>query len=113
TQADAFAGFHNLSANALTNSNSFAIYGQNPYGITDIKDAGAAISQHLGTGVMGVVFHSYGNTEFVRQRLNVGFALPLSEKFSASACAGYSSTRISSGYGKVFSSERLEMGSCH
>ncbi len=101
TQADAFAGFHNLSANASENSNSFAIYGQNPFGIADIKDAGAAISQHLGTGVMGVVFRSYGNTEFVRQRLNVGFALPLSEKFSASASAGYSSTRISKGYGKA------------
>jgi hypothetical protein len=101
TQADAFAGFHNLSANASTNSNSFAIYGQNPFGITDIKDAGAAISQHLGTGVMGVVFRSYGNTEFVRQRFNLGYALPLSEKFNASASIGYSSTRISMGYGRA------------
>lgn len=101
TQPDAFAGFHNLSANASENCNSFAIYGQNPYGITDIKDAGAAISQHLGTGVMGVVFHSYGNTEFVRQRLSLGYALPLSEKFSASASVGYSSTRIGNGYGKA------------
>jgi hypothetical protein len=100
TQADAFAGFHNFSANASKNSNSFAIYGQNPYGMTDIKDAGAAISMHFGTGVMGVVCQSYGNVEFNRKRMNFGYALPLSEKFSASASLGFSSTRISNGYGR-------------
>ena len=101
TQSDAFSGFHNLSASASVKGSSFAIYGQNPYGIVDIKDAGAAVLQHLGTGVMGVVFHSYGNTQFVRQRLGVGYALPLSNKFSAAVGLSFSSTRISNGYGKA------------
>ena len=102
THSDAFAGFHNLSAAAQMKGSSFAFFGQSPYGIIEIKDAGAAILQHLGNGVMGVVFQSYGNTEFSRQRLNFGYALPLSNKFNVSGSLGYSSTRISHGYGKAY-----------
>jgi hypothetical protein len=101
THSDAFAGFHNLSSAAQSKGSSFAFFGQSPYGITEIKDVGAAILQHLGNGVMGVVFRSYGNTEFNRQRMNLGYALPLSDKFKVSASMGYSSTRISHGYGKA------------
>lgn len=101
TQSDAFAGFNNLSASAQLNGSSYAFYGQMPYGISEIKDAGVSILQHLGTGVMGVVFRSYGNMEFNRQRVNIGYALPLSDKFKLSASFGYSSTRISNGYGKA------------
>lgn len=101
THSDAFAGFHNLSAIAQLKGSSFAFFGQAAYGFTEIKDAGAAILQHLGTGVMGVVFQSYGNTEFSRQRMNLGYALPLSDKFRVSSSIGYSSTRISNGYGKA------------
>jgi hypothetical protein len=101
SQADAFAGFNNLSASGQLKGLSYAFYGQMPYGILEIKDAGVSILQHFGTGVMGVVFRSYGNTEFNRQRMNLGYCLPLSNKFSASASLGYSSTRISNGYGKA------------
>jgi hypothetical protein len=101
TQSDAFAGFYNLSAAAQLKGSSFAFFGQAPYGITEIKDAGASILQHLGTGVMGVVFQSYGNTEFNRQRMNLGYALSLSDKFKVSGAVGYSSTRISNGYGNA------------
>ncbi len=101
TQSDAFAGFNNLSASAQLNGSSYAFYGQMPYGISEITDAGAAILQHLGTGVMGVVFRSYGNMEFNRQRMNLGYALPLSYEFKVSGSFGYSSTRISNGYGKA------------
>jgi len=101
TQPDAFAGFNNLSASAQLKGSSYAFYGKIPYGISEIKDAGVSILQHLGTGVMGVVFQSYGNTEFNRQRMNLGYALPLSNKFNASLSLGYSSTRISNGYGKA------------
>jgi hypothetical protein len=101
TQSDAFAGFNNLSASAQLNGSSYAFYGQMPYGISEITDAGAAILLHLGTGVMGVVFQSYGNTEFNRQRMNLGYAIPLSNKFNLSGSIGYSSTRISNGYGKA------------
>jgi len=101
TQADAFAGLHNLSSSAQLNGSSFAFFGQTPYGISEIKDAGVSVLQHLGTGVMGVAFRSYGNAEFNRQRLNFGYALPLSDKFKVSSSIGYSSTRISNGYGKA------------
>ena len=101
TQSDAFAGFHNLSASGQMKGLSCAFYGQMPYGISEINDAGASILQHFGTGVMGVVFQSYGNTEFNRQRMNLGYALHLSNKFKASVSLGYSSTRISNGYGKA------------
>ena len=100
-QPDAFAGFNNLSASGQMKGFSCAFYGQMPYGISEIKDAGVSVLQHFGAGVMGVVFQSYGNTEFNRQRLNFGYALPLSNKFKASGCVGYSSTRISNGYGKA------------
>jgi hypothetical protein len=101
TQSDAFAGFNNLSASAQFKGSSYAFYGQIPYGISEIKDAGVSILQHFGTGVMGVVFQSYGNTEFNRQRRNLGYALPLSSKFNLSGSLGYSSTRINNGYGKA------------
>jgi len=101
TQPDAFAGFNNLSASAQFKGSSYAFYGQIPYGISEIKDAGVSILQHFGTGVMGVVFQSYGNTEFNRQRMNFGYALNLSNKFKASVSLGYSSTRINNGYGKA------------
>ncbi len=101
TQSDAFSGFNNLSASAQMKGMSCAFYGQMPYSISEIKDAGVSILQHLGTGVMGVVFRSYGNTEFNRQGMNLGYAVPLSNKFKASASLGYSLTRISSGYGKA------------
>jgi hypothetical protein len=101
TESDAFAGFNNLSASAKLKGSSFAFFGQVPHGISEIKDAGVSILQHLGTGVMGVVFRSYGNTEFNRQRMNLGYALPLSDKFKVSASLGYSSTRISNGYGEA------------
>ncbi len=101
TQSDSFAGFNNLSASAQSDGSSYAFFGQSPYGISEIKDAGVSILQHLGTGVMGVVFQSYGNTEFSRQRLKLGYALPLSDKFRVSSSIGYSSTRISNGYGKA------------
>jgi hypothetical protein len=101
TQVDAFSGFNNLSASAQFKGSSYAFYGQIPYGISEIKDAGVSILQHLGTGVMGVVFQSYGNTEFNRQRMNLGYAIPLSNKFNLSGSFGYSSTRISNGYGKA------------
>jgi hypothetical protein len=101
TQSDSFAGFNNLSASAQSDGRSYAFFGQTPYGISEIKDAGVSILQHLGTGVMGVVFRSYGNTEFSRQRMNLGYALPLSDKFKVSSSIGYSSTRISNGYGKA------------
>jgi len=101
TQSDAFSGFNNLSASAQFKGSSYAFYGQIPYGISEIKDAGVSILQHFGTGVMGVVFQSYGNTEFNRQRMNFGYALPLSKKFNLSGSFGYSSTRISNGYGKA------------
>ena len=101
TQADAFAGFHNLSASANLHGLNCGFYGQMPYGISQINDGGVAFLKHLGTGVMGVVCQSYGNTEFNRKRMNLGFALPLSEKFSASASLGFSSTQISNGYGKA------------
>ena len=100
-QSDAFTGFNNLSASAQMKGLSCAFYGQMPYSISEIKDAGVSILQHLGTGVMGVVFRSYGNTEFNRQRMNFGYALNLSNKFKASVSLGYSSTRISNGYGKA------------
>ena len=101
TQSDAFSGFNNLSASAQFKGSSYAFYGQIPFGISEIKDAGLSILQHLGTGVMGVVFQSYGNSEFNRQRMNFGYALPLSNKFNLSGSLGYSSTRISNGYGKA------------
>ena len=100
-QSDAFAGFHNLSASARLNSPSCSFYSQMPYGISGINDSGLAFLKNLGTGVMGVVFRSYGNSEFKRQRINLGYALPLSDKFNVSACIGYSSTRISNGYGEA------------
>jgi hypothetical protein len=99
TQSDAFSGFHNLSASAKLNGMNCSFYEQLPYGISSINDGGLAFLQHFGTGVMGVVCQSYGNTEFNRRRLNLGYALSLSEKFSASASLGFSSTRISNGYG--------------
>lgn len=98
-QSDAFAGFHNLSASSELKVLNCSFYGQIPFGITAINDGGVAFSKPLGTGVMGVVCQSYGNTEFNRKRLNVGYALALSQKFSASACLGFSSTRIANGYG--------------
>ena len=101
TQSDAFSGFNNLSASAQFKGSSYAFYGQIPFGISEIKDAGLSILQHLGTGVMGVVFQSYGNSEFNRQRMNFGYALPLSNIFNLSGSLGYSSTRISNGYGKA------------
>jgi len=99
TQSDAFAGFHNLSASAKMKGMNGSFYGQMPYGISSIKDGGVAFLKRFGTGVMGVVCQSYGNTEFNRMRINVGYALPLSDKLSASASLGYSSTRIMNGYG--------------
>jgi len=101
TQADAFAGFNNLSASANLSSFSSSFYAQMPYGISQIKDGGVAFLRHFGAGVMGVVFQSYGNTEFNRQRMNFGYALNLSNKFNLSGSLGYSSTRISNGYGKA------------
>jgi hypothetical protein len=101
TQPDAFAGFNNLSASAQFKGSSYAFYGQIPYGIAEIKDAGVSVLQHFGIGVMGVVFQSYGNTEFNRQRMNFGYALNLSSKFNLSGSLGYSSTRITNGYGKA------------
>ncbi|MFA9221747.1 MAG: hypothetical protein ACEQSL_11215, partial [Sediminibacterium sp.] len=76
TQPDAFSGFNNLSASSQMKGLSCAFFGQMPYGISEINDAGVSILQHFGTGVMGVVFQSYGNTEFNRQRMNFGYALP-------------------------------------
>jgi len=101
TQSDAFTGFNNLSASAQKKGVSCAFYGQMPYGISEIKDAGVCVLHHLGTGVMGVAFRSYGNTDFNRQRMNLGYALPLSSKFNLSGSLGYSSTRINNGYGKA------------
>lgn len=101
TQADAFAGFHNLSASAQTKGSNYSFFGQMPFGISEIKDAGVAFLQRLGTGVMGAVWHSYGNSGFTRQQLNVGYAIPLSPQFSASASFAYSSTHIGNGYGKA------------
>ena len=100
-QSDAFTGFNNLSASAQMKGLSCAFYGQMPYSISEIKDAGVSILQHLGIGVMGVVFRSYGNTDFSRQGMNLGYALPLSNKFNTSVSLGYSSTRISNGYGNT------------
>ena len=99
TQSDAFAGFHNLSASSDLKGLNCSFYGQIPYGISAINDDGVAFLKRFGTGVMGVVCQSYGNTEFNRKRVNVGYALALSTKLSASASLGYSSTRIMNGYG--------------
>jgi len=99
TQSDAFAGFHNLSASLELKGLNCSFYGQIPYGISAINDDGVAFLKRFGTGVMGVVCQSYGNTEFNRKRVNVGYALALSTKLSASASLGYSSTRIMNGYG--------------
>ena len=99
TQSDAFAGFHNLSASSELKGLNCSFYGQIPYGISAINDDGVAFLKRFGTGVMGVVCQSYGNTEFNRKRVNVGYALALSTKLSASASLGYSSTRIMNGYG--------------
>jgi hypothetical protein len=101
TQSDAFAGFHNLSASSELKGLDCSFYGQIPYGISAINDAGVAFLKRFGTGVMGVVCQSYGNTEFNRKHVNVGYALALSTKLSASASLGYSSTRIMNGYGVV------------
>lgn len=98
-QSDAFAGFHNLSASSELKGLNCSFYGQIPFGITVINDGGVAFSKRLGTGVMGVACQSNGNTEFNRKRLNLGYALALSQKFSASASLGFSSTRIANGYG--------------
>ena len=99
TQNDAFAGFHNLSASSELKGLNCSFYGQIPYGISAINDAGVAFLKRFGTGVMGVVCQSYGNTEFNRKRMNLGYALALSPKLSASGSLGYSSTRIMNGYG--------------
>ena len=99
TQSDAFSGFHNLSASSELKGLNCSFYGQIPYGISAINDGGVAFLKRFGTGVMGVVCQSYGNTEFNRKRVNVGYALALSTKLSASAILGYSSTRIMNGYG--------------
>ena len=101
TQSDAFAGFHNLSASLELKGLNCSFYGQMPFGISAINDSGVAFLKRFGTGVMGVVCQSYGNTEFNRKRVNVGYALALSTKLSASASLGYSSTRIMNGYGKA------------
>jgi hypothetical protein len=99
TQSDAFAGFHNLSVSSELKGLNCSFYGQIPYGISAINDAGVAFLKRFGTGVMGVVCQSYGNTEFNRKRMNLGYALALSPKLSASGSLGYSSTRIMNGYG--------------
>ena len=99
TQSDAFAGFHNLSASLELKGLNCSFYGQIPYGISAINDGGVAFLKGFRTGVMGVLCQSYGNTEFNRKRLNVGYAMALSQKLSASASLGYSSTRIMNGYG--------------
>jgi hypothetical protein len=99
TQSDAFAGFHNLSVSSELKGLNCSFYGQIPYGISAINDAGVAFLKRFGTGVMGVVCQSYGNTEFNRKRMNLGYALALSPKLSASGILGYSSTRIMNGYG--------------
>lgn len=99
TQRDAFAGFHNLSASSQIQGLNCSFYGQIPFGISAINDGGVAFLKRFGTGVMGVVCQSYGNTEFSRKRSNVGYALALSPKLSASGSLGYSSTRIMNGYG--------------
>lgn len=101
TQSDAFAGFHNLSANAEMKGLNCSFYGQIPYGIHAINDGGVAFSKHLVTGVMGVVCQSYGNSDFNRKRINLGYALMLSPKLSASGSMGYSFTRIGNGYGRT------------
>jgi hypothetical protein len=98
-QTDAFAGFHNLSASSELKGLNCSFYGQIPYGISAINDGGIAFLKRFGTGVMGVVCQSYGNTEFNRKRVNVGYTLALSPKLSASGSLGYSSTRIMNGYG--------------
>ena len=99
TQSDPFAGFHNLSVSSELKGLNCSFYGQIPYGISAINDAGVAFLKRFGTGVMGVVCQSYGNTEFNRKRMNLGYALALSPKLSASGILGYSSTRIMNGYG--------------
>jgi hypothetical protein len=99
TESDAFAGFHNLSVSSELKGLNCSFYGQIPYGISAINDAGVAFLKRFGTGVMGVVCQSYGNTEFNRKRMNLGYALALSPKLSASGSLGYSSTRIMNGYG--------------
>jgi hypothetical protein len=98
-QADAFAGFHNLSSSARINGLNCSFFGQMPYGISEINDGGLAFLKHFGSGVMGVVCQSHGNDEFIRRRINIGYALMLSSKLSTSASLGYSYTRITNGYG--------------
>ncbi|MFY8077888.1 MAG: hypothetical protein ACOVMJ_04815, partial [Flavobacteriales bacterium] len=60
-QADAFSGFHNLSASSELKGLNCSFYGQIPYGISAINDGGVAFLKRLRTGVMGVVCQSYGN----------------------------------------------------
>ena len=87
TQNDAFAGFHNLSSSSELKGLNCSFYGQIPYGISAINDGGVAFLKRFGTGVMGVVCQSYGNTEFNRKRLNVGYAMALSQGLEMGCCS--------------------------
>lgn len=101
TQADAFSGFYNLSSSANLKGYSAGFFGRRPYGISEISEAGMAFLYELGSGVMGVACASYGNSDFNRKRINAGYALPLSTRCMMSGGLGFSSTKISNGYGSA------------
>ncbi|MFN5092052.1 MAG: hypothetical protein ACK5EW_02200 [Bacteroidota bacterium] len=96
---DAAAGFHNFSSIANESHTSYMVYAQAPFGIMDIRDAGIGIFTKLGLGNAGLNYSNYGNSNFSRQQVKLGYAMKLSEKFNASMQIGLSNTRIAGGYG--------------
>lgn len=97
--ADAAAGFHNFSSIANESHTSYMLYAQAPFGIMDVRDAGIGVFTKLGVGHGGLNYSNYGNANFTRQQLKLGYAMKLSEKFNASVQMGVSNTRIAGGYG--------------
>jgi hypothetical protein len=99
--ADAASGFHNLSAIAGIDYSSYMLYAQAPYGLVNIRDAGIGLITKLGVGKAALNYSNYGNVDFSRQQVKIGYAMRLSEKLNASAQIGLSNTRIANGYGSA------------
>lgn len=94
TFTDIHAAWSNPAGLADVDATSFALFGEQRFGLSEIRNVRAAGAIHTSSGTLGLALGYYGFDSYNQQRIGLLYARPLNEKVSIGAQFYGLSTRI-------------------
>lgn len=100
TLTDIWAIHHNQAGLAFLEHPSASVYYENRFMIKEMGLSAVAFAMPAKSGTFGIVYHSFGYSQYAETKFGIAYGRKLSEKLSAGIQLNYNTIRLGDIYGK-------------